>query len=73
MDIEDVRAKIKKVQNGEGPMWDRFPVSMRGQLAQDVWQDRKFRLGMEYGYLYALVEHLTERGFRPSLLTEFEP
>lgn len=49
--------KIKEIQNGAGinrnDFIDRVP---RGRLAVQSWDDGKFTLGIEYGYIIALVE-----------------
>lgn len=34
----------------------RFPEEMKGEIAKDWWGDTKFRLGMEYGYLLAILD-----------------
>ena len=57
MTKEDAIRKIFEIQDGAGinrnDFIDRVP---RGRLAVQAWDDDKFTLGTEYGYIIALVE-----------------
>jgi len=48
--------EIRFIQSGIGINKDSFPDSMKGSLAIGNWRDEKFSLGMEYGYILALME-----------------
>ncbi len=50
LNIEDIQSN-----HGVGNR-DRFPESMKGEVAKDLWHDTKFAYGMEYGYLLAILD-----------------
>jgi len=47
---------IKSIQSGEGLVRNRFPDSMKGRLAKNLWNEGHFHLGMEYGAILALMD-----------------
>lgn len=49
--------KIKEVGNGSGIDRNNSTLlSIRGRIAKKLWNDAGFTLGMEYGYILALIE-----------------
>ena len=51
---ELVITKIKEIQNGSGVNWKNLPENIRGDIFEPF--NGLFSLGMEYGYILALVE-----------------
>jgi len=49
---------IKEIQSGSGVDRTKFPEDMKGRIAQDLWNDGKFTLGVEYGFMIGLMEFL---------------
>jgi len=52
----EVIAKIKAIQSGGGVKRDSFPDSMKGEIPKAHWDDGLFTLGLEYGYMIALMD-----------------
>ena len=48
--------RIVDIQSGLMSDRDEFPESMKGEIAKDIWLESKFDLGMEYGYILALMQ-----------------
>lgn len=59
MNEANLRARIKRIQNGSGVNRDMLPESMRGLMAKDLWDVPEFACGMEYGYLLAMKDLLS--------------
>ncbi len=55
LNIEDIQS-----DHGVGNR-DRFPESMKGEVAKDLWHDTKFAYGMEYGYILAILDSSDSR------------
>jgi len=55
-------AVVKDIQSGGSVDRMKFPESIKGEIAKDLWHDSKFTLGIEYGILIFLVDRfeLTE-------------
>lgn len=47
---------IKTIQGGDGIDRTRFPESMKGLCAVQVWDRPEFTLGIEYGVIIGLME-----------------
>ena len=48
---------LKQILNGSGINKDKYPVSMRGDIAKELWnKSAKFDYGFEYGYILGLME-----------------
>ena len=45
---------IYEITNGSGVNREDYPKAMRGELANFLWNDGAFTLGIEYGYVLAL-------------------
>ena len=56
MDREQAIKEIKEITGGAGVDRDRYPNGMRGRFAQSLWDDGAFTLGIEYGYVLALMD-----------------
>lgn len=57
MTKQEAIAKINEVQSGSGIDRDAFlQVFEHSQLSRQFWNDGVFTLGIEYGYLIALIE-----------------
>lgn len=48
--------KIEKIQSDSGINREKFPKNMIGKIALDNWDNGLFSLGMEYGYILALLD-----------------
>lgn len=48
--------KIQAIRNGSGIDRTQFPDSMKGEVPKTKWNDVLFTLGLEYGYLMALMD-----------------
>lgn len=54
MDKEHALCLIKKIQNGG---WDRnFPKPPTGAIAEDLYDNSTFSIGMEYGAIVVLMQ-----------------
>jgi len=56
--------KYRKIESGDGV--DRYKclkILRRGKCAEDSWNEGEFTLGIEYGYMIALIDvfNLTEK------------
>lgn len=55
---DEMRAEAKKwirlMQSGQFPISRDMPESMKGRIAQKVWNEDLFAYGMEYGFMWAL-------------------
>jgi hypothetical protein len=49
-------AKIHEIQTSFGLDVSLYPKIMCGSIAREYWEDSIFSLGMEYGYIYALLQ-----------------
>jgi hypothetical protein len=56
MNKEEAIKEIHSIQCGSGIRRNRFPEEMRGSIANNIWNDGKFTLGFEYGYMLALMD-----------------
>jgi len=48
--------KIASIQNGKGINTLIFPEKQKADIAKRFWRSGEFNLGMEYGYILALIE-----------------
>ncbi len=56
MNKENAVKWYKAIQNGQGVDRDEYlPVLKRGKIAEDLWNEGSFTLGIEYGVLIALI------------------
>jgi DNA-directed RNA polymerase subunit RPC12/RpoP len=55
--------KIVKIRVGFGVYRTAFPEELKGEIAKNIWDDGAFTLGIEYGYIIALMDtfEITER------------
>ena len=54
---DDALKKINEITNGSGVDRDQFTDKVRrGQIAIEFWNDPRFSLGFEYGFVCALVD-----------------
>jgi len=51
---KEAKKWIKKVQNGKGIPTDKYPEKWKGDISEDLWENSKFSLGREYGFILAL-------------------
>jgi hypothetical protein len=57
MTKQEAIAKINEVQSGSGVDRDAYlAVFAHSELSRRYWNDGDFTLGIEYGYLIALIE-----------------
>lgn len=56
MNKKEAIKTIKEIRIGSGLDREKYPESKKGALAKDNWYDGKFSLGMEYGYILALMD-----------------
>lgn len=56
MNKKEATTTILNIQNGSGVSRNRFPIPMRSEIATHIWNDGKFTLGIEHGYMLALMD-----------------
>lgn len=56
VDADELRSRIKRIHDGSGVDRDNYPKSWRGEIANEMWDTPQFGLGMEYGYILAMLD-----------------
>lgn len=57
MTKKEAIAVLNQILNGSGVNKDKYPVSMRGNIAKGLWdKSAEFDYGFEYGYILGLME-----------------
>ena len=56
MNKEQAIRAVHAVMEGAGFDRSTYPVSRAGEIAIDIWDDVRFSVGMEYGYIKAMLD-----------------